>query len=86
MLRLVVTLSPPCRCLVRSGGDFDEPDDAYLVPSVVEDDGDGDGEDPGGGAAAANRTRGAAAKRARDPEGNQREVRPTAIALYFFFL
>lgn len=81
----VMRLRMPCivatfHRLVRSGGDLDEGDGASFVSSVVKVEDVGDSDSSGGDAAAIQRSAaasrsGAAAKRARDLEGNQKEVR-----------
>lgn len=59
---------------------MDEDDGASVVPPGIKVEYDSDSEESGRGRPA-KRTTGATAKRARDPEGNQREVRTIAMIL-----
>lgn len=69
--------APPCHHLVRNRGESNDDDHADLAPSLVKTEDISDDENSGE-ATASDRTRGRVAKRARDPDENQRKVCTTA--------
>lgn len=71
-------MSSPCHFLVRSRGDSDKDDRAYVALSYCKVEVGRDGESSGWGLGS-NWTREAIAKRTRNAEENQEEVRAAVI-------